>query len=135
VTTGPGARLAGSPCARDRAEDGADLIPGQADQPVGVLLEPDDDDRPGRLDCQPKDRARRVAPWLTGFPADLPSSSSQASQRSVIQSRSAQSAPMSALSEFMNWVPPPSGRSTSLGASSTGMSRAFISRLCLSGCR
>jgi hypothetical protein len=41
--------------------------------------------------------------------------------------RSAQPAPMSALIEFMNRVPPPLGRSVTLAGPSTGMSRAFTS--------
>jgi hypothetical protein len=43
---------------------------------------------------------------LTAFSADAPFSSTQAYQRVVIQTRSAQSAPMSALTERMNRGPP-----------------------------
>src|SRR5215468_10875574 len=75
----------------------------------------------------PKERATRVAARLAGFPAAVPSSSSHASQRLVIQILSAHRVPMSALSEHMNWVPPPSGRSTVLGGPAVGMSRAFTS--------
>jgi Protein of unknown function (Hypoth_ymh) len=80
---------------------------------------------PRKLNSKPKDRATRVAAWLTGFPAAAPSSSSQASQRLVTWIRSAHRVPMSVLSERMNRVPPGPGRSTSLGGPSTGMSRAF----------
>ena len=79
---------------------------------------------PRKLNSKPKDRATRVAAWLTGFPAAAPSSSSHASQRLVTWIRSAHPVPMSALRERMNRVPPP-GRSTSLGGPSTGMRRAF----------
>jgi hypothetical protein len=53
---------------------------------------------PQKLNWAPKERATRVAARLTGFPAAAPSSSSQASQRLVIQIRSAHRVPMSALS-------------------------------------
>jgi hypothetical protein len=65
---------------------------------------------PIRLNSQPKDRARRVAAWLTCFPADLPFSSSHASHRVVIQIRSAQSVPMRFLSDRMNRAPPAAGQ-------------------------
>ncbi len=64
-------------------------------------------------------------PGCPAFPADAPFSSSQASQRLVIQIRSAQSVPMSSLSERMNREPPPPGKATSLGGPSTGMRSAF----------
>ena len=80
---------------------------------------------PRRLNWAPNAWTTRVAAWLTGFPVAAPSSSSQASHRSVIQIRSAHSVPISALSERMNRMPPPSARSTAFGGPSTGTSRAF----------
>ena len=80
---------------------------------------------PRRLNWAPNAWTTRVAAWLTGFPVAAPSSSSQASHRSVIQIRSAHSVPMSALSERMNRMPPPSARSATFGGPSTGTSRAF----------